>query len=228
MARTRSKRLLVLTLLAGVIVLATVAGVIGALQGEPVVRVTTTTAAPSTTTTVVALAPLGEVGRELDELAAAGRLSDFHAVYSVEDPQLPEGLIQTVEVWRKGDRFRSDIIERAANGTRRQTALYDGRTRRSCETVSGTQTCKVTEVDPVDLLVAFIRAVDAKDPDPKLTVRDEVDIAGYQARCFEAAGVGTACVTTDGVLLRVELQGAKITATRLEDEVPASAFDVSG
>ena len=159
---------------------------IGALQGEPVVRVTTTTAPPSTTTTVVALAPLGEVGEELDELAAAGRLSDFHAVYGVEDPKLPEGLIQTVEVWRKGDKFRSDIIERAANGTRRQTALYDGRTRRSCETVAGTQTCKVTEVDPVDLLVAFIRAVDAKDPDPKLTAHDEVDIAGYQARCFEA------------------------------------------
>jgi hypothetical protein len=228
MARTRSTRLLILTLLSGVIVAATVAGVIGALQGEPVVRVTTTTAAPTTTTTVVALAPLGEVGKELDELAAAGRLSDFHAVYGVEDPQLPEGLIQTVEVWRKGDKFRSDIIERAGDGTRRQTALYDGRTRRSCETVAGTQTCKVVEVDPVDLLVAFIRAVDAKDPAPKLTVHDEVDIAGYQARCFEATGVGGACVTTDGVLLRVELQGAKITATRLEDEVPESAFDVSG
>lgn len=219
---------MVLTLLAGVIVLATAAGVIGALQGKPVVRVTTTTEPPTTTTTVVKLAPLGELGKELDDLSAAGRLSDFHAVYGVEDPQLPEGLVQTVEVWRKGELFRSDIIERAGNGTRRQTALYDGKTRRSCETVAGTQTCKISDVDPVDLLVAFIRAVDAKEPKPKLTARDEVDIAGYQARCFEAAGVGEACTTTDGVLLKVVLQGATITATRLEDEVPASAFDVSG
>lgn len=220
--------MVVLALMGGVVIAATAAGVIGALSGKPAVRVTTTTAPPSTTTTLVALAPLGELGAELDALAAAGRQSEFHAVYGVEDPKLPEGLIQTVEVWRKGERFRSDIIERASDGTRRQTALYDGRTRRSCETLKGTQTCQITSVDPVDLVVAFIRAIDAKDPAPKLSAHDELDIASYQARCFTAAGVGEACLTTDGVLLRLELQGATITATRLEDEVPASAFDVAG
>lgn len=217
-----------LSVLGGLLILAVVGQVIGALQGEPAVRVTTTTAPPSTTTTVVRLASLGELGAELDALAEAGRSSDFHAVYSVEDPKLPEGLIQTVEVWRKGRQFRSDIIEQASNGSRRQTALFDGRIRRSCETVNGAQTCEITNADPVDLVVAFLRAVDAKDPAPRLSAHDELDIAGYQARCFTAAEVGEVCLTTDGVLLRVELQGATITATRLEDEVPASAFDVAG
>ena len=228
MAQSRSKRLLLLSMLGGVLGLAVIAQVVGALQGKPAVRVTTTTAPAATTTTVVALAPLGELGAELDGLAAAGRASDYHAVYAVEDPQLPEGLLQTVEVWRNADRFRSDIIERASDGTRRQTSLFDGRARRSCETLNGIQTCKATNADPVDLLTAFIRAVDAKDPAPKLAAHDEPDIAGYQARCFTAPNVGEACVTTDGVLLRVELRGATITASRLEDEVPEAAFDVSG
>jgi hypothetical protein len=227
-AYKRSTRLLVLTGMSGVILLATVAGVIGALQGKPQIRIPTSTTAPTTTTTVVALAPLGAAGKELDQLAAAGRSAKVHATYSVTDSQLPEGLIQTVEIWREGNRFRSDIIERASNGTRRQTALFDGTSRRSCETRNGTQTCEVTAVDPVDLPTAFIRAVDAAKPKPKLTARSEIDIAGFQARCFEAPKVGELCLTTDGVMLRLVLKGATIEATRLEDDVPEAAFDVSG
>jgi hypothetical protein len=215
-------------MLGGVLLLAVVAQVIGALQGNPAVRVTTTTAPPTSTTTIAALAPLGELGAELDGLASAGRSGDFHAVYGVEDSEVQEGVLQSVEVWRKGAQYRFDIIERASNGTKRQATVFDGRARRYCETLNGTQTCKAVTYDPVDLLVQFIRDVDAKNPAPKLAAHDETDIAGYQARCFTAPGVGEACVTTDGVLLRVKLKTATITATRLEDEVPDSAFDVAG
>jgi hypothetical protein len=220
--------LIVLSVFAALIVLAGVAQVIGAIGGDPAVRIVTTTTGPATTTTVVPLAGLGAGGKALDELAASGRGAQFHAVYAVSDPKLPEGLQQSVEVWRDGARFRSDIIERDGSGTRRQTALDDGTTKRKCETVKGTQTCQITDVPPVDLVVAFIRAVaDAKDQED-LGVHQETDIAGYQARCFEADGIGEVCLTTDGVMLRLKLQGATITATRLEPGVPASAFDVSG
>ncbi len=224
----RSRRLLILSIFAGIIVLAGIANAVGGIFGDPAVRVVTTTTGPSTTTTVVPLAKLGGGGKALDELAASGRRAKFHAIYSVSDPKLPEGLEQSVEVWRDDVRFRSDIIERDGGGTRRQTSLDDGTTRRKCETVQGTQTCQITDVAPVDLVVAFIRAVaDAKDQ-PDLTVHQETNIAGYQARCFTAKGIGEVCLTTDGVMLRLLLQGATITATRLEPDVPASAFDVSG
>lgn len=226
--RRRSRRIIILSVFAGVIVVAGIANAVGGIFGDPAVRVVTTTTGPSTTTTVVALAKLGDGGKALDELAASGRAAEFHAIYTVSDPKLPEGLEQSVEVWRDGTRFRSDIIERDGGGTRRQTALDDGTTKRKCETVKGTQTCQITDVPPVDLVVAFIRAVaDAKDQ-KDLGVHAETDIAGFQARCFEAGDVGEVCLTTDGVMLRLQLQGATITATRLEPDVPASAFDVSG
>jgi hypothetical protein len=224
----RSRRIIILSVFAGIIVVAGLANAVGGIFGDPAVRVVTTTTGPSTTTTVVALAKLGKGGKALDELAASGRDAEFHAVYTVSDPKLPQGLEQSVEVWRNANKFRSDIIERDGAGTRRQTALDDGVTRRKCETVKGTQTCQITDVAPVDLVVAFIRAVaDAKDQ-PDLAVHQETNIAGYQARCFDAGDTGEVCLTTDGVMLRLKLQGATITASRLEPEVPASAFDVSG
>lgn len=227
MARTRSKRLMVLSFLAGIIGLATLAGPLGAFKGEPPVKVTTTTAKPTTTTTAIPAAALGEVGAELDALVEAGHHSDYHAIYSVTDPALPEGLVQTVELWRQGDRFRFDTIERASNGTRRIIAIANGASLRSCTVEQGTQTCKVATNPPADLPAAFIRTIVTKTPKPELTTKRD-DIAGFQATCFEADDVGELCLTTDGVMLRLVLQGANVQATRIEDEVPASTFDVAG
>jgi hypothetical protein len=225
---SRHTRMVLLSILAGIIVVAGLAGVIGAINGQAQVRTITTTTAPAPTTTVVSLSSFGAAGKELDKLAATGRTSVFHATYDVSDPKLPEGLLQTVEVWRNAKRFRSDIIERASNGTKRTTNLTDGSTDRQCVTVNGSQTCQITNVAPVDLVIAFLRAVHDDKTPPKLTVHSEKDIAGFQARCFDGGDLGEVCLTTDGVLLRLQLQGATITAARIDDEVPASAFDVSG
>lgn len=215
-----------LTFLAAVILLATLAGVLGAIKGDPVVRTATTTTEPATTTTAVPAATLGKVGKQLDDLTADGRHTEYHAIYGVTDPELPEGMLQTVELWRQGDQFRFDTIERASNGTRRIIAIANGANLRSCETVNGTQTCKVTNNPPADLPAAFVREIVSASPKPTLTTRTD-DIAGYQATCFEAKGIGELCLTTDGVMLRLVLKGATVLATRVEPDVPKSAFELA-
>lgn len=219
--------MLVLTFMAAVIGIATLAGVVGAVRGDPAVRVSTTTTLPPTTTTAVPAATLGKVGAELDALVASGRRSKYHAIYSVSDPALEEGLEQTVELWREDDNFRFDTIERVPNGTKRIIAIANGDRLRSCVLVDGTQTCKVTNVPPADLPGAFIQALVTATPKPVLTERAD-DVAGFRARCFAAKDLGELCLTTDGVMLRLLLQGATVQATRLESEVPASTFDATG
>lgn len=216
-----------LSVLAGILVLATLAGPLGAFKGKGQVRSVTTTTEPPTTTTAVPAATLGGVGKDLDELTETGRHTEYHAIYSVADPELPEGLVQTVELWREGDQFRFDTIERASNGTRRIIAIASGSNLRSCETVNGVQTCKVTAVPPADLPAAFVRSLVTATKKPKLTSRDD-DIAGFQAKCFAADDIGELCLTTDGVMLRLVLQGATVQATRIEPDVPDSAFELAG
>jgi hypothetical protein len=213
----------------GMVALA-IGGAVGAVFDEAPVRRSTTTTAPPVSTTVPRAAPLGEVGEELDGLVGAGRLVDHHAIYEVTDPALPEGLEQSVEVWRKGELFRADIVERAANGTRRQTAISGGPVNRSCETVNGVQTCETVDAVPLDLPGAFVAAVLAaveEDEDAELEVRDE-DVAGYEARCFSVEDVGELCLAGDGVMLRLVLQGATVLATQIIDDVPDTAFDTAG
>jgi hypothetical protein len=214
-----------------------IGGAIGAIvsggeEGQRRPPTTTTSTAP--TTTLPRAAELGSAGEELDELLAAGRQVDHHAVYSVTDPELPEGLTQTVEVWRKGAQFRSDIVERTGAGTRRQSSISGGAVNRSCETINGVETCRTVEQVPQDLPAAFVRALQAAE-DPELRARDEPDVAGYVARCFAAEGLGEdgegtgeLCLALDGVMLRLVLQGATVEATIIEDDVPAAAFDTAG
>jgi hypothetical protein len=152
---------------------------------------------------------------------------DHHAIYTVADPELPEGLQQTVEIWRKGTQFRSDVVERTGGGTRRQTSIAGGAVARSCETVNGVETCNTVEAVPPDLPTAFVRALQAAEDEVRLRARDD-EVAGYVARCFEARDIGELCLALDGVMLRLVLQGATVEASLVEDEVPAAAFDTAG
>ncbi len=227
MARSRRQTVALAVLAGGLLALA-IGGALGAIftdEGQRRIPTTTTTTLPPTT--LPSASEHGEAGVELDELLAAGRSVDHHAVYSVTDPELPEGLVQTVEVWRRGELFRSDIVERTGGGTRRQTSISGGSVARSCETVNGVETCSTVESVPQDLPAAFVRALDAAEDDVRLRASDD-DIAGYVARCFEAEDIGELCLALDGVMLRLVLQGATVELTLVEDDVPASAFDTSG
>jgi hypothetical protein len=224
---SKRARNIVFALLSGIIVLAGIAGVVGAIQGKPQVR-TIKSSTTTTSTTLPSVGDLGEVGRALDELIGYGHQATYHAVYDVKDSKLPEGLVETLEVWRKDGKFRSDLVDRASDGTRRTTNLDDGQTRRSCKTENGTQTCQITEAAPIDFAVYFVQQIAAATEKPRLTTSVVGDIAGYQASCFDAEGVGQLCLTSDGVLLKMSLETAVVTATRLDTDVPASAFDVTG
>jgi hypothetical protein len=212
-----------LVLLGGVAVLA-LGGALGAILDDPPRPVVKTTVPDSTTTTLAPVGSLGEVGLELQSLVERGRTVKYHAVYAVTDPELPEGLIQTLELWRDGEMFRSDIVEETSAGSRRQSTVVGESTITACETVRGVETCKRATAEPTDLPAAFVRDVVTKKPPPKLTVRDD-DVAGYVARCFEAEDIGEICVAGDGVMLSILLQGANLLATKIDDNVPASTFD---
>lgn len=225
--RRRKSRFVVLTVMAALLGGAVVAGVIGAVGGTPAVRTISTTTTLPPTTTLVPAASLGPVGERLDALLANGRRARYHAVYTVEDQKL-EGIEQSLEIWRDGDRVRADIVEKGwADGTRRITDIDNGRTKRKCTTRAGKQSCEIVRNLPLDLPAFFVQGlVDAK-PKPTLTTRND-DVAGYQAKCFAAEDVGELCLTTDGVMLRLTFQEATVTATIVEDAVPESAFDVAG
>lgn len=223
----RKSRLVILTCMAGLIVSAVVFAVIGAITDNAPVRTVTTTTTEAPTTTIASAAPLGEQGEQLDRLLASGRKAKYHGVYGVEDPKLG-GIQQSLEIWRDGDRLRSDIVEKGwEDGTRRITDIDNGTSKRKCTTRAGEQTCQIVDALPLDLAAFFVEGLVKEKPKPTLTVSAE-DIAGYQARCFAAKGVGELCLTTDGVMLRLKFQDATVTASLLEDAVPESAFDVSG
>ena len=226
MARSRRQSIALAVLAVGMLLLA-VGGVVGAISGDAPRRVATTTTIPTTTTTRASASGLGTVGEELDELLAAGREVDHRAVYTVTDAELPEGLVQTVEVWRKGELFRFDIVERDGGGTRRQTSISGGAVGRYCETTNGVETCNTVETPAPDLTTEFVEALAAAGDDVRLEVRDD-EVAGYVARCFEAEDIGELCLALDGVMLRVVLQEATVELSLIEDDVPASAFDTSG
>lgn len=212
-----------LVLLAGVVVLA-LGGVVGAVLDDPPRRTSTTTTAPATTTTLKPVAELGEVGAEVQALVELGRTVRFHAVYAVSDPELPEGLVQTLELWRDGDMYRSDILERTSNSSRRQSTVSGASTATACETVNGKETCQRIRSAPSDLPGAFLRAVVTAKPVPRLTARDD-DVAGYNARCFVAADIGELCLAGDGVMLSITLKDATLLATTVDNDVPASTFE---
>ncbi|MDP1819446.1 MAG: hypothetical protein Q8K58_06060 [Acidimicrobiales bacterium] len=223
MQRSRGRTAAALVLLAGVVILA-LGGVVGAVLEDPPRRTSTTTTIATTTTTLPEARALSGSGAELQDLIDLGRTVTHHAVYSVTDPELPSDLTQALEVWRDGDRYRADIVESTATASRRQSTIVSGSRATACETVDGEETCKRTNALPSDLPAAFVRSIVTADPVPQVVARDG-DVAGYNARCFSAEGVGELCLAEDGVMLSITLEEAYLVATTIDDEVPESTFD---
>jgi hypothetical protein len=228
-------------LLVGLFALAA-AGALGAFGGKGQVATGTTTTTTAPTTTLPPISNLGAVGARIQALVDAGRMVDYSAVYHVTDPELPAGLSQTVEMWRKGEEFRQDIVERTGSSTTRHTWI-SGSKPRTCDTQNGTQTCQLVQAAdlPSDLPGAFVRRVVLAAHPPKLTMKEQV-VADYKATCFEAVGdnmgkptdkgkqtkgTGELCLNGDGTLLRLTLQGATIELTSITSEVPVSAFETT-
>jgi hypothetical protein len=239
--RSRSRKAAIIVMSVGLFALAA-AGALGALGGKGQVETGTTTTTSAPTTTLPPVSNLGAVGARLGQLVEDGRKVDYAAVYTVTDPALPAGLVQTVEMWRKGEDFRQDIVERTGGSTTRHTSIT-GHQPRKCDTVNGTQTCQLVRSDEIgiDLPGAFVRRVVLAPRPPKLTMKKEV-VADYEGTCFEASGEGMGkpdkkgnltkgsgelCLNGDGTLLRLVLQGATIELSSITSSVPSSAFETT-
>ncbi len=218
-------------LLVGILALS-VGGVVGALVNNAQIKTSTTTSTTAPTTTLPPVSNLGDVGKELGNLVASGRLATYTAVYSSTDPELPAGLVQTLDLWRKGaDHFRSDVVQRAGDGLTIDSNVIKGDLVKACKTVDGKRTCQTLQGQALDLPGLFIKRVVTATTPPKLTVRSDA-VSGYEARCFTATGIGELCLAGDGSMLRIILNGPKgpatIALTRITSDVPDSAFDLAG
>lgn len=227
MAQKRSRRQVAgLALSIGMVALA-VGVSMNAIFGRSPERSATTTTLPVTTTTLPDVSGIRPAGAELQRLLDIAARVPYHGVYDVEDPSLPAGLSQSFEVWRDGERARTDIIERQGGGRSVTRSVTNGSISITCRPVQGAEQCERTQNSAViDLAGLFVKAIAFTDEPVTLTVRDD-EVGDYVARCFEAEDIGELCLASDGVLLSTILEGANITLARLDDRIPEDVFDVT-
>lgn len=226
LANTSRRQKAGLLLSFGMIALA-MGGVLNALRNDPIERSSTTSTLPITTTTLPDLAPYGETGLELERLLGLARKVTVHGQYAVDDETLPDGLVQSFEVWRDGVRQRTDIIERLNGAESITRSVTDGTVSITCKVLNGEKQCeKVAASATIDLANLFVLALADADGTPELQVRDD-EVNGFVARCFTAEEVGELCLASDGVLLSTQLETATIVVTSLDESVPGGTFDVT-
>lgn len=181
---------------------------------------------PTTTT----LAPIGKEGQELLARLERGRAQPLHLRFEPEgvDPTSPDGRL-VVEIWRDGDRVRQDVVLEG-EGFRQDLVAF--------ELPDGTFACQGTGEEWVCHATRSV-ASEAGDPGgiveaaaadlagAEVTTTDET-VAGREARCYaitRADGDGsTLCVTSDGIPVRMGVQGQQLTATVVEREVDGDVF----
>ena len=168
-----------------------------------------------------------EVRGTLDELIAAGRATPYHLkirVVPVEGEPASDTTL-SIEQWSSGGRFREDRTTTGPNGTSRESNSGTGSTARSCQTVNGEQTCTEARSAPPDLPTRFLGGMASREVQLGLTVSDE-ELLGRSARCFTVVQLGELCLGTDGIPLRVTVEGRTLEVTSIDADVPDSSFDV--
>ncbi|MGI8663005.1 MAG: hypothetical protein ACR2LQ_07310 [Acidimicrobiales bacterium] len=184
---------------------------------------TSSTVRPSPTSSVPSLQGYGTTGAELERSVVAGRLATYHGVYSVTDARLDPSTTETLEVWRRGPKIRTDVTDQNATAVHRASAVVSGSLSIACNTVQGVEQCSSSSSGPIDLPEAFLAAVVKVTPPGQLTVTDAT-VAGQPARCYAMLEVGSMCLRADGALLRVNLNGTMADATLIDDVVTDDVF----
>lgn len=179
----------------------------------------------STTTTE----PLSDTAQELLDRLEVGRQEPLHVL--LEAPASTDGSAFTVEIWRDGDRVRQDLVL-SAPGVRTELSAFhlpDGNV--VCQRAAEEEwRCErsVSVATENGAPAGIIEGAAANLSGAEVTATDEV-IDGTPARCYEIqaeASTSTMCVTEDGVPVRLSVQGQELTATTVERQVDAAAFDL--
>jgi hypothetical protein len=229
---SQKRKLVAYTTLAAVVLLAIgalIANVLSSGKSSPRVA---GTAEPGGTTTSLQQVPVipiprltrfGNTGDDLERRVRAGRDATYHAVYSITDARLDPNVAESLEVWRKGPKVRTDVIDKSPTGEHRSRAIVSGANSTACNTVNGVEHCSTSSTGPIDLPEKFVSAIIAMKPQGKVTVRD-INVAGVDGRCYAMTGVGELCLRVDGALLSSEQGGTRTDVVSLENVVADDAF----
>ena len=219
------KRLLTL-LLAVLVVAGGVVGVVLALGGDDDGGET----GPTTTTA----GPVSATGEELlDRLGRAEGVA-LHVVLS-SDPADVEtsGQDLTVELWRSADgQVRQDLLLAAGSLDTATRSLQRDDGDYFCQRATeGGWTCQeIRSGSPGEGERSGLVESAAGDLQGADVTTSDTEILGRPARCYEIEGAtgltSTLCVGEDGTPLRLAVQGQVLTATVVDDELPADVFEL--
>lgn len=198
------------------LLLTVVSGAIAGISGGRSPAVPTTTTAPASPGTT-ALAALLE-----DRLGAR-----YHVVYDLATADV-EGTA-TIEVWRDGDRVRTDTTVEAEDRSGSSSTFTGPGTARACTRAPGEDWSCQDVPEPERAALAELAGL--LGPLEGIEVAEVVatDVAGRSARCFAAtAGTVTVCVVPGGPVARIAGGGLVLAATSVDDDVPPGTFEPPG
>jgi hypothetical protein len=176
-------------------------------------------------------AQLDTGGLALASLLTSGRNETYHARYtSTANPTVSGGTV-TLEAWNTQGKSRVDTTSTTKDGKVIHTAsiLNAGKAFLCEQPAGGAWTCRTVappaEGDPIGLVASLNADLSGR------AVTEHADkIVGQPARCFHISALARAeaidaCVTHQGVLLRVMSSEARIEVAKLDASVPGKEFD---
>jgi hypothetical protein len=180
----------------------------------------TTTLDPST---------LSAEGQELYALVEASEAATYHVGFGVESETLASaGAAAQLEVWRQADSFREHQIGVDASGSSTTVNIVGPDGAMTCGGgVGAPPTCTESQ-DADSAITTALATIIAQLPDGDTVVADET-IANVPARCFTTTAgeaVYEACLSADGIPLRIDDGSIRLEAALVETTVPPEVLVV--
>jgi hypothetical protein len=174
----------------------------------------TTTLDPST---------LSTEGQELYALVEASEAGTYHVGFSVESDTLASaGAAAQLEVWRQGESFREQQVGVDASGNSTTIVIGGPDGAVSCGGGVGAPPACTDAPDAQPSLTTALATIIAQLPDGETAVADAT-VANVPARCFTITAEESsyeACLSADGIPLRVDDGSIRLEAALVETTVP--------
>jgi hypothetical protein len=165
-------------------------------------------------------------GAQLVALLQKGRTATFHATYMATGDPLKLGGELSISVWRKDGKIRQDTVVKSDSSTS-HTAGYiiKGHSASCVQQDDQPWTCSLLPDSEADVDGIFGSAANQLQG-VDVTVADDT-IGGHKASCFSfpaSDGTGTLCVTSDGIPVKLAINGEDLTISDLSSSVDDSVF----
>jgi hypothetical protein len=178
----------------------------------------TTTLDPST---------LSTEGQELYALVEASQAATYHVAFGVESATLASaGAAAQLEVWRQGESFREQQVGVDATGNSTTVVIGGPDGAVTCGGGVGAPPTCTDAPDAESALTTAFATIIAQLPDGETVVSDAT-VANLPARCFTVTADEAsyeACLSAEGIPLRVDDGSIRLEAALVETTVPPEAL----